>query len=307
MRKYFILLLFLSSCAWKVNGQVETHYTQFMHNKLMINPAYAGSKEMLTFTALYRNQWTGIDGAPTTYNVNAHSSFFDDRAGAGLFITGDQHGFYKTINVGMNYAYRIPMRNGATFSLGISGQVEYGKVDFAQFDPIDINDDDIDMNNNIKVNPNFGGGLFYYHKNYYVGLSAPTLFKSVVYSSGDSNSPSANEIRSYYLMGGFMTRINHAVKFKPAVLLTLNQGAPFEMDMNASFLFMDRVWVGASYRLGDSFDAMFQYQFNPQLKAGVAVDITTSELSQYSPGSFEVMLEYSLNYEGKGYNHLRFF
>ena len=108
-------------------------------------------------------------------------------------------------------------------------------------------------------------------------------------------------------MGGFMTRINHAVKFKPAMLVTLNQGAPFELDLNASFLFMDRVWVGASYRLGDSFDAMLQYQFNSQIRAGVAVDLTTSALSQYSPGSFEVMLEYGLNFEGKGMNHLRYF
>jgi type IX secretion system PorP/SprF family membrane protein len=116
-----------------------------------------------------------------------------------------------------------------------------------------------------------------------------------------------NSLRTYQLMGGFMTRINQVVQFKPAMLVRYNPGTPIELDVNASFLFMNKIWVGASYRLGDSFDAMLQYQFNPQIRAGVAVDLTTSQLSQYSPGSFEVMLEYGLNFEGKGMNHLRYF
>lgn len=307
MQKYLLLLLFVIGTTWTVEAQYDPNYTQFMHNKLAINPAYAGSKEVLTFTALYRNQWSGIEGAPTTYNVNAHSAFFDNRCGAGISLVGDQHGFYKTYNLGLDYSYRVPMNNGATFSIGISGQVEYGQVDFTMIDPVDMDDQDIPMNLENRVNPNFGLGFYYSHPSYYLGLSAPNLMKSTVYIDNPEESPNLRQLRSYYLMGGFMKRINHAVQFKPAMLLSYNPGAPFELDINASFLFMDKIWVGTSYRLGDSVDAMFQYQFNPQLKAGVAVDLTTSELNNYSPGSFEVMMEYGLNYEGKGLNHLRYF
>jgi len=307
MRRYFYLVIFIISLSWTAEGQSDPHYTQFMHNKLAINPAYAGNKEMLTFTALYRNQWSGVTGAPTTYSINGHTSFFDNRNGVGLSLVGDQHGFYKTINVGLDYAYRMPMGNGATLSLGISGKLDYGKVDFSLIDPYDMDDEDIDMTQNTRLRPNFGAGVFYSHPQYYIGLSAPNVMRTSVYSDNPSQAASINNMRSYYLMGGFMTRINHAVQFKPAMLLTFNPNAPFEMDMNASFLFMDKIWVGASYRLGDSVDAMFQYQFSPQLRAGVAVDLTTSELNQYSPGSFEVMLEYSLNFESKGLNHLRYF
>lgn len=307
MQKYIFLFLIVMGAAWSVEAQYDPHYTQFMHNKLAINPAYAGSKEAMTFTALYRNQWSGVEGAPTTYNVNAHSSFFKDRCGAGLFILGDQHGFYKTVNIGLDYSYRIPMDNGATFSIGLSGQVEFGQIDFSMVDAIDMDDEDIPLDENRRTNPNFGVGFFYSHPKYYIGLSAPTVMKTTVFSNNADNTPDINSMRTYYLMGGFMTRINHSVQFKPAVLLSINPNAPFEMDLNASFLFMDRIWVGTSYRLGDSVDAMFQYQFNPQLRAGVAVDLTASELNQYSPGSFEVMMEYSLNFEGKGLNHLRYF
>lgn len=307
MQKYLIILIVLISSTWSVNGQNEAHYTQFMHNKLVLNPAYAGSKESLTFTALYRNQWSGVEGAPTTYNVNAHSAFFNKKVGAGISIVGDQHGFYKTLNIGLDYSYRMPMANGATLSLGLSGNLEYGKVDFTLIDPFEMDDEDIPMNGDTRLKPNFGVGAYYSHPKYYIGLSAPSVMKSTVYNADPSTNPNFNKMRSYYLMGGFMTRINHAVQFKPAVLMTFNPSAPFELDMNASFLFMDKVWVGASYRLGDSFDAMLQYQFSPQLRAGVAVDLTTSELNNYSPGSFEVMIEYGLNFEGKGLNHLRYF
>ncbi|HFC01223.1 MAG TPA: type IX secretion system membrane protein PorP/SprF [Phaeodactylibacter sp.] len=307
MQKYIILFFFIVGTTWGVNGQSDPHYTQFMHNKLAINPAYAGSKEVLTFTALYRNQWSGVAGAPTTYTVNAHAPFFEDRSGAGLSIVGDQHGLYKTINVSLDYAYRIPMKNGATLSLGLSGQIEYGKVDFTLIDAVDMDDVDLPMNNEIRLKPNAGAGIFYSHPKYYVGFSVPNIMRTAVFLDEPSKTPNINNFRSYHLMGGFMTRINHAVQFKPAMLVTYNPGAPIDIDANASFLFMDRIWVGASYRLGDSVDAMFQYQFNSQLRAGVAVDITASELSKYSPGSFEVMLEYGLNFERKGLNHLRYF
>ena len=303
MRKYILLLIFITS-SLAVFSQGETHYTQFMHNKLAINPAYAGSKEVMSFTTLYRNQWAGIDGAPTTYTLNAHTPFFDNRAGGGISIVGDRHGFYQTINIGLNYAYRMPLGNNRTLSIGLSGQMEYGKVDFTMIDPAD-QDDDIPMNNDVRLNPNFGFGAYYSHPKFYLGLSVPNVLKTTLYT--DESTVDLGRVRTYHFMAGYMTRLSNSIQFKPAILISYNPSAPIEVDMNASFLLLDQVWIGASYRLGDSVDAMFQYQFNSQLKAGVAVDITTSELSQYSPGSFEVMLEYNLDYQGKGMNHLRFF
>lgn len=307
MQKYIILLIIVVGTIWSVNGQSDPHYTQFMHNKMAINPAYAGSKEVLTFTSLYRNQWSGVTGAPTTFALNAHAPFFSNRCGAGISLVGDQHGFFKSYNIGLNYSYRIPMKNGATFSIGLSGQIEYGQIDFTMIDPADMNDEDIPTSETSRINPNVGLGFYYSHPQYYVGLSVPSFMRTAVYSNDPDGGVNLNQLRTYHLMGGFMTRINHAVQFKPALLVTYNPSTPIEVDVNASFLFMDKIWVGASYRLGDSFDAMIQYQFNPQIRAGVAVDLTTSELSQYSPGSFEVMLEYGLNFEGKGMNHLRYF
>ena len=130
MQKYLILLIIVMGTSWSVDGQTDPHYTQFMHNKMAINPAYAGSKEVLTFTSLYRNQWSGVTGAPTTFALNAHAPFFSNRCGAGISLVGDQYGFFKSYNIGLNYSYRIPMKNGANFSIGLSGQIEYGQIDW---------------------------------------------------------------------------------------------------------------------------------------------------------------------------------
>ena len=304
MRKYILLLLLIASVS-TVFGQSDANYTQFMHNKLAINPAYAGSKEVMSFTALYRNQWAGIEGAPKTYTLNAHTPFFGERCGAGLSIVGDRHGFYETINIGLDYAYRMKMGNSSTLSLGLSGQMEYGKVDFTMIDPAHQDDEDIPMSNEVRLNPNFGLGAYYSHPKFYLGLSVPNLMKTTLYA--DDSTVDIGKVRTYHFMAGYITRLSNAIQFKPAMLISYNPSAPIEVDLNASFLILDQVWIGASYRMGDSVDAMFQYQFSKQLRAGVAVDITTSELSQYSPGGFEVMLEYNLDYEGKGMNHLRFF
>ena len=108
-------------------------------------------------------------------------------------------------------------------------------------------------------------------------------------------------------MGGVMLPVSENIWFKPTAMLSYNPNAPFEADLNASFLLMNKLWIGATYRLNDSVDGVVQYIFSPRFKAGVAYDFTTSELNNYTSGSWEILLEYSLITEDEGRQHLRFF
>ena len=116
-----------------------------------------------------------------------------------------------------------------------------------------------------------------------------------------------NRLRSYYLMAGLIAPVARNVLFKPAMLISYSPNSPFELDINGSFLFVEAIWVGATYRLGDSVHGVFQYQFSKQFKAGVSVDFTVSELSNYTAGSFEIMMEYLFSYDKDGVNNIRFF
>ncbi|MEO1515339.1 MAG: type IX secretion system membrane protein PorP/SprF [Bacteroidota bacterium] len=307
MRKLFILCAVLCWGSLDLIAQQDVHYSMFMFNKLTFNPAYAGSREVLTAAAHYRNQWPGVSGAPQTYTVWAHTPFMGKRNGLGLSIVADEIGMLNTYNIDLSYAYRMKLDRHKTLSIGLSGQLEYGRIHWERADPLDVGDDFVPNSTTSKLNPNFGIGVYFADKNYYLGASVPRLLKTTVYTDEPIDNISLNAHRSYYLMGGFISRLNRNVQIRPGALITYNPHAPFEFDLNLSFVFVERFIIGASYRLQDSFDAIAQFQATDQIKVGLGVDFTLTELRSYSPGSFEVMVEYSLIQTGLRLNNIRFF
>jgi len=306
MRK-FTLTLFLATMAFAMFAQYDMHHTHFMHNKLAINPGYTGDREVFAMTALYRNQWFGIEGAPKTFSLHAHTPFLNNRNGVGLSLMNDKIGMMNTTYAGLSYAYRLKVSDDATLSIGIQGRVEHSRIDWSESNPLDMGDNTIPTSVKTKTSPNFGMGAFLSHENYYVGLSVPTLLRTNVYDDNPITGTSLTSQRSYYLMGGLVMRMSHSVKFAPSILLTYNPSTPFEMDLNANFIFMEKLWLGASYRLGDSIDGLIMFQISEQFRLGAAFDYTLTKLQEFSPGSFELLLDYTLVKKGKRLNNIRFF
>jgi type IX secretion system PorP/SprF family membrane protein len=307
MKKYIliVILIHVSFCTFAQNDPI---YTKFMFNKLAYNPAYAGSREVLSLSGLYRNQWTGVDCAPKTTYVSAHFPFFQNRNGAGISVLNDQVGFINVTAVDAMYAYRIRISEDAILSLGLQGRMEHGRYDWTKARPLDVVDDQIPLVANAKTSPNFGAGIFYQHAKYYIGVSMPRFLKTVNYYGNLTNQTAKiSNLRTTYIMGGLRTRLNENVYFEPAAMLSINPNAPVGLDINANFLLMNTLWVGASYRINDSFDGLIAYQLNKQLRAGIAVDFTTSKLRKNTFGSWEVGLEYVFDFEECGVKNIRFF
>ncbi len=289
-----------------VFAQQDVKYSQFIFNKLSFNPAYAGSKEALTLASIYRYQWEGIDNAPRTLNVQAHTPFANNRNGVGLSLTTDKIGLTQNSMVDFSYAYRIPFRNQSTLSLGVSLSYQFLQFRASQIQIIDAGDNFIPESDS-RSNLNFGFGAYYSSSQFYVGFSVPQLVDGPLYTSDLFDLGNFSRFRTYYLMAGVAIPLRNNILFKPAVLFSFIPNAPFEMDINASFLLMEALWVGGSYRLGDSMDAVVQYQFTKQFKAGVALDFTVSELQKYTAGSVELMIEYIFSFEKDGVHNIRFF
>jgi len=303
MKKIIILAAVSLMVVSSSYAQHAPQYSNFMFNKLNYNPAYAGSRDVLTGNALYRNQWQAIDGAPKTLNFNVHLPFLQGRCGAGLSVVSDQIGMLNTTSATLSYNYSFPVGEKTRLGIGIMGRLENGRVDWTQADPADFNDSLLGTMESNVTKPNFGAGIYLTNKKYYVGLSAPQLLRNTLYTGLEF----VDDVRPYYLMAGFVMNLTDNIKLKPAALVSYNPSSPFEVDLNAMFIFMDAVWIGGTYRLGDSFDAVVQYQFTDQIRAGLAVDFTTSELMNYTTGSYEVMVEYSFMYNDDGIKNLRYF
>lgn len=303
MRK-LIHLFILSLLAAGVAAQSDVQYTHYMFNKLNYNPGYTGAKGSFDALALYRNQWSGIDGAPRTIHVNAHTPFAGKRNGMGIAITSDEIGKVSNNAIDLSYAYRLKLGESSTLSLGVSGRIEQLRIKWSQSNPLDEDDPEVPQGDETAFAPNFGTGAYFLGKNYFFGVSVPRLLRNGLYQ--DRTDKTDNR-RTAYVMGGFRTSLTRTVDLLPSAMISYNVAAPVDVDLNLNVLFLNTFWVGGNYRLGDSFDGVAGVEFNNGMRVGVGYDFTHSELNQVTSGSWEVMLGYTFKCKSCEVSHLRFF
>ena len=288
--KIFGLTLIVVACASGLRAQQQVMFTQYMFNTLAINPAYAGSHETFSATALLREQWSGLDGAPSTQTFSAHAPIRDQKMGLGFVLLHDKIGVTNQTGAYFSYAYKIEFLNEAKLSFGLQG----GFTNFnAKFSEVSTTDPSFVGNDIIEWQPNAGAGVFYSTQRFYAGLSVPQLIET---EFDKSNSDSDSRlVRHYFISSGYVFDLNPELKLKPNVLVKYVKGAPLQVDLNANLLIKEIVWVGVSWRSFDSMDAIFQLQVSPRLQLGYAYDFATqSDLRRVNSGSHELMLNYRI-------------
>ncbi|WP_333810530.1 PorP/SprF family type IX secretion system membrane protein, partial [Flavobacterium sp.] len=287
-------------------AQQDPHYTQYMYNMSVMNPAYAGSKENLSMGILYRKQWVDIEDAPTTGTFFGHSPV-GKNLGLGLSVIKDKIGPVEENNVYADISYTLNLGGEHKLAFGIKTGLTLHKVGL--FDEVyptlpDANDPAFSENTNNSYF-NIGSGFFYYTNKYYLGLSVPNLMKS---KHLDFNGREyGSEVSHYFLTGGYVFDINENVKFKPFFMMKSAFGAPTSLDLSTNFLFNQKFEIGATYRLEDSFGAMVNYAITPNLKLGYAYDHIVSDLKVTTPSSHEIILLFDLNFPKKVSSSPRFF
>lgn len=309
MRKFLLFSIFTLLSLITAIAQQDAHYTQFMYNKLGYNPAYAGSLEAITATAIVRSQWLGLEGAPQSQVFSVDAPLYDNRVGLGLNIARNTIGISTNYNADIAYAYRLPMGNGH-IGVGLQGSIRTFNANYNDERLIStqsmITDASIPLGEQHKMTPNFGAGVYYKEENLYVGFSVPRLLENNIDFSEDATIISES-IRHFYLMGGYVFDINDKVQLQPQILFKYAENTPFDMDANVNVIYMDKYMIGASYRVGgssqgipaESIDILFSTKINQHLLFGIAYDVTVSEIRDYSSGSIEAMIRYSFAKKNK--------
>jgi type IX secretion system PorP/SprF family membrane protein len=294
MKKNKVLLFFivLAIAGHEVTGQQQVMFTQYMFNGLALNPAYAGSHETMSVTALAREQWTGLDGAPSTQTFSIHSPIKHQRMSLGLLMLHDNIGVTDQTGVYASYAYRIPITKKGKLAFGVQGGVSNYK---AQFSKVSSTDPTFSSGDVFETHPSIGFGVYYNTNRFYVGLSSPQLNQTTI----DRKNPDSDShiVRHYFASAGYVFDLNHSLKLKPNVLVKAVEGSPVEFDLNANLLIKEVIWLGASWLSFDSFDAILQLQVTDQLQIGYSYDFaTTTDLSRVNGGSHELMLNYRFTF-----------
>ena len=281
------LLLFRSDPVW---AQQEPIYSQYMFNGLVLNPAYTGSRDQLSMTFIGRRQWVGMEGAPATESFGIHAPFSNKRGGIGLTAVHDKIGFQEEVDVNMTYAFRIPLGPKHNLAMGILGGVKYHELAFSQISTRDPGDPAFNGQDVYLWKPNFGAGIYYHSEWAYLGFSSPNLLANRQSRQLPDESREGVGTNHYYATGGLVVKLTEGIKVKPSLLMRAVRGAPVGWDFNLGFLFADRVWAGASYRVQDAWVLMAEFQLTQQLRIGYSYDRTFSPLATYGSGSHELRL-----------------
>ncbi len=285
----------------KASAQQDAQFTQYMFNQLAYNPAYAGSRETLSLIGLHRTQWVGLEGAPRSLTFSAHSPIGEsEKVGLGINVLRDEIFVTDETYIDASFSYRIDVSDTAKLAFGVSGGIQMLNVDLSRtsaFQGGDILTANANIDN--RIVPQVGAGIFYNTNKFYFGFSVPNLINTEHFdlSNNSDNATTvsvATERFHYFFSTGYVFDLSDKVKFKPAALVKVVNGAPIGADLSASFLFNEKFRLGAAYRLDAAISAMAGFQLTKDLLIGLAYDRETTELQQFNSGSYEFFLRYEV-------------
>lgn len=298
-----LLVAFISLSFYQVKAQQDALTSQYFFNPLIVNPGYAGSREMMSGIALYRNQWVGVDGAPTTQTVTLHGPIGKKRVGLGVQFYNDQIGAVGNTGAYFTYAYRVPFSKGK-LSFGLQGTVYQYKLDYALLNNEYTADPAFNTDIDRRIIPDVNFGAYYYSKKFYLGGAVTHLIENRFKFSTVSRKKFAHLYKHVYVTSGIAVKLKDDLIFRPSVLLKNSQGAPLDFDLNASFLINNKLWLGASLRNSKKVNlnerdnqlvAIVEYIFDNGFRVGYSFDYDLNELQEFNSGSHEIMLGYDFN------------
>lgn len=299
-RILILVLMFTGAVSF---AQQDAQYTQYMYNTIVVNPAYAGSRGVMSIFGLYRAQWIGLDGAPTSSSFSVNTPIKNSNLGIGISFLNDQIGPSVENSISADVSYTIKTSETYKLSFGVKGTGNFFNLDANMLNPENPNDANLQSFN--EFSPNIGAGVYFHSDKLYLGLSAPNLIESKHYD--DNEAVILVDQINYYFMAGYVFDLSPSIKFKPALLTKMVQGAPLQADISGNFMFNEKFVLGAAYRWDAAVSAMAGFQITDGLYIGYGYDMDTTNLQNYNSGSHEVFLRFELFKNFNKFTTPRFF
>ena len=285
-----ILLFVLMFTGVVSYAQQDAQFTQYMYNTINVNPAYAGSRGALSIFALHRTQWVGLDGAPVTNAVSVNTPINGSNLGLGVSLINDKVGPTNENTFSADLSYTIPTSETFKLSFGVKGTANLFNLDVTKLNPIDADDESFQNYN--KFSPNIGAGIYLHSDKAYLGLSIPNFIQTNRYDDNDVRI--FKEKINTYIIAGYVFDLNQDIKFKPALITKMVEGAPLQIDVSGNFMFSEKFVVGVAYRWSAALSGMVGFQVSDGLYIGYGYDRETTNLKNYNSGSHEIFLRYEI-------------
>jgi type IX secretion system PorP/SprF family membrane protein len=269
-----------------------------MFNRVLINPAYIGSRDAANVTLMVRKEWVAVNGSPQTNNLSFSAPINSGKMGIGGHLTQESIGPKKWSSGYVDYCYRIKIFRGQLSFGASAGAVSYNFNTrllnlYDQHEPL-TNGNSIQSATRFDIN----SGIYYHTRSFYIGLSATHLTSPRLF---DANSASGEALKFYNLnrhlfltLGkGFM--LNDNLLFNPSVMVKSVMGKNLNVDLNVCFLIKNKVTLGVSSRSSYNLVAIAQYQIHNKFRIGYSYDYGFKGISRLSKGSHELALIFDFN------------
>jgi type IX secretion system PorP/SprF family membrane protein len=302
MKKLLFTLMVIQCSSMYGVAQQDPHFTQYFDNMLFVNPAYAGSNKLLTATAIHREQWVGFAGRPSSTTLSIHSPLSYESVGVGLTAVRDVIGPTKQTMFYGDFSYTLRFKRKGTLSFGLKAGLNVINNESQSLETVDQGDAQLAVNVINRINPNFGGGIYYRSPQFFAGLSVPRIMQQ----SYDGTSTNLEKRHYFGIIGGIIP-LDPLWKLRPTAQIKLTVGAPISIDASVAGIYNDKFWIGAMYRVDAAVGIFAQYQLNEQFRMGMASDFGTKAIRNYNSGTFELLISYDFSFSKEGVRSPRYF
>jgi len=307
-------------------SQQRPHYTQYILNNYILNPALSGIENYTDVKLSARDQWVGLNGAPKTVYFSIHGpigkkddkmnatsfstpgenprgkNYWQDYTasephhGIGLTVISDKTGLYSHFSADVSYAYHIGISPRTNIAAGFSGGVAQVGYNRAKATPVDPNDPALGGNNGSiqKIVPDLNAGIWIYSADYFIGVAAQQVIPERV-DFGSENT-GFKLIPHYFATAGWRFLLNEEINALPSVMMKYipNGGTKTQFDINLKLQYLDKIWAGGSYRMQDGYAAMIGVNINSTFNVGYSYDLSKTKLNTVSYGTHEIVLGFLL-------------
>jgi len=289
----------------QASGQQDEQLTLYNYNPLYYNPAYAGSRDALSFVALGRFQWVNFEGAPNTQWFSVHAPIVGNALGMGAHFVNDKIGARNRTSAYYDVSSSIRLnQDNARLAFGLSAGVDMLSMNFSNLTVHDATDPYYGQN--MSTNRfNMGAGVYYYSERTYIGASMPRVLE--VKNTNVQNLFHTLNQRHLFLSAGHVFTLNSVLKLKPTTLIKFTPNAPVTVDANLNLLLYNRLWIGVLYRYQEAIGVNAVFRIRDFMQVGYSYDFPVNGLSSYQAGSHELLLQFDVKFKNSIYTSPRYF
>lgn len=288
----------------RADAQQTIIYSQYYDQPILLNPAFAGSKQQYNTFLLFRNQMVGIPNSPTTQFFNLDGPI-GDNMGIGVNMVNDQTDILGRTQAAVSYRYSIQINQQSDLSFGINGGVGFNRIDFNRVQADDMSDPALLTTNHNEIAPQFNAGIVYRYDKLTAGISSQNITQQYASFAEQSNFRNLEQkfIRHFIGHVGYEFPLNENWKFEPILLGRLMHGGQLQFDVNAFAKYNDRLWGGLTYREGTSVNVSFGANIVSSFNMGYTYEYYVGDIQPFTAGSHEFQLSYLFGKDSKPANY----